>query len=669
MTNLPLQKVLLLNASNKEDFPVYPYAFIQVPAIARQAGIDVVCKDLLGIPQDSWKQTIQILIELHSPVMILITLRNTDSFDSPEYERDDLKERNQNAFFPIERTKELIAAIREISDLMIGVGGIGFSLLVDELMRFLRPDFGVYEGPDDFFAHFEDVKNGKLDKVANLLFFQDGELISNPRTLYPPLADTEYTPQTIEAMMEFYAAFPSPGFLGAAVEIMRGCNHTCVFCGEPHSKGAQVRYRDLSIVMEEIEILVSHGVSQLYFVSSELNPEGNEFVLELADRIWSFNESQAEGRKITWYGANYLLKFETDEYKRLCRSGFTGGWFDITALDDENARSMRTPYRNACLLRYLKIHAEHQIKQLALRQAQKALGTSKGEDAINQNDKGIEWTMFLGNPATTVKTIRNTLQIANREEISQLFGGCYVHANIRVFDYEMLDESTLAVTYSIRPDLVRTGYQQILPSFAYPPALLHHFGSEEEIGRMFAHVADTYLSTKYQKTRNWLSFLKQNTTAGFITSWMEEILNTKSIYISDHIKLAVAGEVSPALQQLFSKASPEEEIFTFQNLAIQVVESLLSTCLEAFPDSFDKLGFPTSVDQLEHMTPYELAVPVFNKWRTEDELINEIAVQAKPFLSDAMQGLVQFCIQAMLYRLNVQVNPKYRDLFVLVRTV
>jgi hypothetical protein len=40
-------KVLLLNASNMDAFPVYPYAFIQVPAVARQAGIDVICKDSL----------------------------------------------------------------------------------------------------------------------------------------------------------------------------------------------------------------------------------------------------------------------------------------------------------------------------------------------------------------------------------------------------------------------------------------------------------------------------------------------------------------------------------------------------------------------------------------------------------------------------------------------
>lgn len=66
--------VLLLNASNTETFPVYPYAFIQVPAIARRAGIEVVCKDLLGIASERWTQTIQALIEQHNPAMILITL-------------------------------------------------------------------------------------------------------------------------------------------------------------------------------------------------------------------------------------------------------------------------------------------------------------------------------------------------------------------------------------------------------------------------------------------------------------------------------------------------------------------------------------------------------------------------------------------------------------------
>jgi len=32
-------KALLLNASNMESFPIFPYAFIQVPAVAHRAGV------------------------------------------------------------------------------------------------------------------------------------------------------------------------------------------------------------------------------------------------------------------------------------------------------------------------------------------------------------------------------------------------------------------------------------------------------------------------------------------------------------------------------------------------------------------------------------------------------------------------------------------------------
>ena len=283
------QKVLLLNASNidllESRWVVYPYAFIQVAAVARQAGVEVICKDLLGIPQERWEQTVQALIERHHPAMILITLRNTDSLISWDYERDGSKEGGRRAYFPIERTKELVAAIRTVSDLRIAVGGFGFSVLPSEIMHYLRPDFGVFGGSDAFFAHFEDIEAGNLGEIANLMYFQEDQLISNPRMFYPPLGDTEYTPQAIEEMMAFYDSFPSPEFLGAPVEIVRGCCHSCVFCSEPHVAGNRVRYRDLSTVMRDIEMLVDHGVTRIFGISSEVNPEGNEFVLDLAGRI------------------------------------------------------------------------------------------------------------------------------------------------------------------------------------------------------------------------------------------------------------------------------------------------------------------------------------------------------------------------------------------------
>ena len=652
------QKVLLLNASNLEKFPVYPYAFIQVPAVARKAGIEVICKDLLGIPHERWKLTIQTLIKLHTPAMILITLRNTDSLGSQDYEQDELKERGGSTYFPIERTRELIAAIREISDLKIAVGGFGFSLLADKLMHYLRPDFGVCEGPDDFFAHFEEIKNGNPDKVMNLLFFQEDQLNLNPRRLYPPLADIEYTPQVIEAMMEFYAAFPSPGFQGAPVEIMRGCNHSCAFCAEPHSKGAQVRYRDLSVVMKDIEILVKHGITRLYIVSSELNPEGNEFILELADRLWSFNELQSEDGKITWFGANYLLKFESDEFERLYRSGFTGGWFDITALDDKNARAMRTPYRNARLLAHLKIYAECERRQIDLRRAQKALGVdAKIRAGDGRGSELIGWSMFLGNPATTVETIRNTLQTANREGLSNIFDSCGISDITRVFDYEEPTKATVAATYSVTFDLERTSYQQLLPSFAYSPALLQVF-SEKEISELFSHIKETYLSKKYQQTRDWNGFINRKATAASISRWMAELSTTKQTHKPSHLGKTTEG--STAFHELFAARPQEVEKSSNESLAKDVVDFLVLACLDAFPILFESLGLPSTTEELDRMTPYELALAVFSRWELPEDLI----VQTQSVLPEWKRDLLQFCVQALLYKFNILIKPKYRQLFI-----
>jgi len=127
-----------------DNFPVYPYPFIQVPAIVRQAGVEVICKDLLGMPQAGWQQAVQALIERHHPATILITLRHTDSLVSQDYEPNASREGGSRASFPLQRTGELIAAVREVSDLKIALEGFAFSLLPDELVHYLRPDLGVF---------------------------------------------------------------------------------------------------------------------------------------------------------------------------------------------------------------------------------------------------------------------------------------------------------------------------------------------------------------------------------------------------------------------------------------------------------------------------------------------------------------------------------------------
>ncbi|MEE8357716.1 MAG: hypothetical protein V3R33_10450, partial [Anaerolineales bacterium] len=61
--------------------------------------------------------------------------------------------------------------------------------------------------------------------------------------------------------------------------------------------------------------------------------------------------------------------------------------------------------------------------------------------------------------------------------------------------------------------------------------------------------------------------------------------------------------------------------------------------------------------------PYDLAVVIFSRWCTEKELVNELIEQSNLIISKSMQSLVRFCVQSMLHKYNVLINPKYRGLF------
>jgi len=623
-------RVLLLNAANMESFPVYPYAFIQVPATARRANIEVVCQDLLGIPTAEWPGTIKGLQEQHKPAMFLITLRNTDSMNFANYHLNGQGKESGKAYFPIEETKTLIDTIRNISDKPITVGGFGFSLLAKELMSVLRPDFGVFGGADEFFLHFQDIIQGEYHQVANLLYFKDGEVIANKRIYFPPSQEIEYTPEAIKELLAFYDRFPEPGYKGAPVEIMRGCNHTCVFCCEPFVAGRTVQYRDLRTIIGEIELLVEKGITEMYLISSELNPEGNVFILQLADRINAFNDGQPATRRMSWFGANYLLKFDSVDYRRLSASGFTGGWFDITGLDDRNAQAMRTPYRNATLVGHLKNYLQYQQEGVDLPDADASvLEENEGlPAATSSEDQTVRWTMFLGNPSSTMETIRETIAMANREGLAGSFNSCHIVRPIRVFDYQNPSGETLEVTFSINSQLQRVAYQQTLPSFAYPPSLLKHLGTEAAIEKLFNHISDTYLSRQFEETRDWPGFLEERELEVFVGNSL----------------------------QYEDRSSPKQ--------VRELIDGFLQDFFQEHSRDLAAIGLPSTYSELERLTPYTLAGALYHRWDSESGVRGALCEQLRIGPGDERQQLVDFFVKTILYRFNIRLTPEYKFLFV-----
>ncbi|MGB5600679.1 MAG: hypothetical protein WBM66_18290, partial [Thiothrix litoralis] len=257
--------ILFINLTNWPGNPVYPYAFVQVSALARRAGLSVRRWDGLGLNRGQQLSCISDLVRQYQPRAVGFTIRQADSTESDEYLGT--KAESRPRWFPMEDTHAAIQRIREISSAKILVGGFTFTVNPVSAAEYLKPDFGIIGEPDDLLAHFDEVLEGKTEGIANLLYYHEGEWQQNERVYYGPLDDLEYTAEIIDEICRFHGErpfrethlAPVPGLNTAhdtgraiAVEISRGCPCHCAFCCEPLVKGRSVRLRDLDVIEAEV---------------------------------------------------------------------------------------------------------------------------------------------------------------------------------------------------------------------------------------------------------------------------------------------------------------------------------------------------------------------------------------------------------------------------------
>ena len=235
---------------------------------------------------------------------------------------------------------------------------------------------------------------------------------------------------------------------------------------------------------------------------------------------------------------------------------------------------------------------------------------------------------------------------------------------MRVFDYTQPTPDTLALTFSINPDLERIAYQPLYPSFAYPLGIYEIFISDERIEAMFAYLAETFLSTHYQETRDWPGYLRENTSLEQMEGWIELLSAHPAVDLQEPLTGSKSRTGSAAWQALFSHQSLSGEHGSDDRLAQQVVEALLSACMHAYPGLLEHAGLPGTFAELLKMTPYRLAVQIYTRWSTEEQLFEVLDILCSAVMSEQMQECMRFCTRAILHRSNLQIEPEYRVLFV-----
>jgi len=251
-----MSKIALLSANPaKFPFPVYPLGMGYVAGACAEAGHEVV---QLDVQVEDLDRTLDRLKEF-DPDFIGLSIRNIDNCDSANF-----------ASY-IDYYCDLIRKIRSVGDRPIILGGSGFSLYAEAMMRRTGADYGVIgEGEQTLVALLRDFDAG-LTPPQGRLFDVPGP--STFRGFRAPVRSPH--------LVEYYLRFG--GIMN--VQSKRGCPYACSYCAYPLLEGDSFRRRDAGDVVEECRELVTRfGADYIYFTDSVFNdPEGH--YLEIAEQF------------------------------------------------------------------------------------------------------------------------------------------------------------------------------------------------------------------------------------------------------------------------------------------------------------------------------------------------------------------------------------------------
>jgi len=257
-----MSKVFLISSNTATDpYAVYPLGMAVVSGALQSAGHQVQQYDFLAYGQSLSNLTEK--IELFSPDLLAISLRNIDNVDS--FSGDD-------GWF-LKEVRDLICFVREKTAVPIVVGGPALTILPEDIANYLGVDHVIIgEGERSLPQLVADLAAGK--KVPQII--QRSE----------PLPGDHFSSPLYDAkLLEFYKE--QSGM--ANLQTKRGCPHRCSYCSYPHLEGFEFRFRSPHLVVDELEKLkLEHGVERVFFTDSVFNDPRKEY-LKLVEEMLSRN--------------------------------------------------------------------------------------------------------------------------------------------------------------------------------------------------------------------------------------------------------------------------------------------------------------------------------------------------------------------------------------------
>jgi len=358
------QTTLLIN-TNLTRPPVSPIGLEYVGESLVEAGLSVRVLDLVF--ETDWQVALARTIRAEDPLLVGLSVRNTD----------DCSFTTRKSFLPW--ISELVSEIRHLTGVFVLLGGIGFSVMPEAVLRLTGADAGVSgDGEEVLPALVKCLMDGKdITHLPNLIYREGEAIIRNPRID----ADLRKIPPRHRNLFDNRKYEEQGAIVG--IETTRGCPERCIFCPEPAAKGNTVRLRPPAAIVQEFRNLLTQGVSWFHTCDSEFNKTPDH-----AKDVCRAVIEGGLGDSIHWYAYCSPVPFDSELASLMKRAGCLGINFGVDSLCDEQ------------LVRLGRSHTVSDVEEIVT--------------PLRKEDLNYMFDLLIGGPGETPETVRTTIDTVRR---------------------------------------------------------------------------------------------------------------------------------------------------------------------------------------------------------------------------------------------------------------
>jgi len=399
-------KVLLISANTlREPYPVYPLGLDYV-AGAIAGAHEVRCLDLNSLADD--QDGLPHAVRAFGPDVIAISVRNID---------------NTDALYPkgfMAHYRQLAQTLRRCSAAPIVLGGTGFTLFAQEIMRMLEADYGIVGEGERLAMLLQALEQGKDPAgVPGVVVGQASAPAPDP---WPRAVVRRFDPNG--AHLDFYLRHG--GMLN--LQTKRGCPFRCIYCSYPYIEGGRLRFAPPEQIARTAVELQQAGARYLFITDSAFNADG-------AHSLAVAQAFKKQGLTIPWGGFFAPVPMPANYFRILAECGLKHVEFGTESLCDAVLTAYRKPFSRR------HVFAAHQAAQAA--------------------GLHVAHYFLFGGPGETAKTLAESFYHMDGLEKAALFLFC----GMRIYPHTSLYEITL------QQGQISAGQSILEPVFYQPPSI------------------------------------------------------------------------------------------------------------------------------------------------------------------------------------------------------